>query len=77
MPLMVWHFLDKLDPIIRNPHTELIVKAHASLLDRCSYPWHTTHLLGNGQGRAIYLMSKLIGQCQIGISIVILITIKV
>ena len=77
LPVLVAHVFCTLDPIVRDVHSHAIVEAVAAILEWQCQARHAAHLLGNGDGIAIQLVNQLVGQCQVGDSVIIFVSVIV
>ena len=62
MPILIFLFLDRLDPIVRDVHSHAIIKAITTILYLSRQTRHATHLLGDRYSARIHLMDQFIGQ---------------
>ena len=58
--------LHRLDPHIRQSHTQPVVKADAAVRNGQAHAGHTGHILGDGDGLGVHLTDQLVGKLQIG-----------
>ena len=76
-PPFVGELLDDFYPIVGNVHSQTIVESQAAVLERQGKARHSAHLLGNGNGRRLYLVNEKVGQREIAKSVVILSSVEV
>lgn len=65
VPILVFLFLQDLDPHVRDGHGQTIIKSHASQGQRHAQSWHTRHILGNSDALGVDLVEHFVGEHEI------------
>ena len=65
MPVLVFLFLECLDPIVGNTHGHTVIETDTAVLDGYRKTGHSAHFFRDGDGRGVDLMDELVGKGEI------------
>jgi len=77
MPVFIFLFLDRLDPVVGNIHCHAIVEAIAAVFIVGCQSGHAAHFLGDGDGVLVYLVDQFVGQGEISNRVAVLMSVEV
>ena len=76
-PVLILHFLDILNPEIRNTHRQTIIESYTAIGYRTCQPRHAAHFLRNCDGIGFHFVNDLIGKRQIHERITIFVSVEI
>lgn len=65
VPILIFLFLQDLDPHVRDSHGQTIIEPHASQGQGHAQSWHARHVLGNSDALGVELVEHLVGKHEI------------
>ena len=77
MPVFIFLFLDRLDPVVGNVHCHAIVETIAAVFNFSCKTGHSRYFFGDRYCFGIYFVDKFVGKCQVANGIVILMAIEI
>lgn len=65
VPILVFLFLQDLDPHVGDGHGQTIIESHTSQGQGHAQSWHARHVLGNSDALGVELVEHLVGKHEI------------
>ena len=77
MPVLVFLFLNGLDPVVGDVHGHTVVEAITPVFIFGRQTRHAAYFLGDGDGVFVDLMDQFVGKCQVSDSVAVLMSVEV